>query len=69
MLEHPDGIDVELQASLGLCERLMTMLEEELQHIDATLANRTRGNEIIERLQTIPGIGPVASHVLYATIG
>ncbi len=69
MLEQPDGIDTELQQSLGLCERLMTMLEEELRYVDATLANRTRDNEIVERLQTIPGIGPVASQVLYATIG
>lgn len=69
MLEHPDGIDTELQESLGLCERFMTMLGEELRNVDAMLVNRTRGNEIIERLRTIPGIGPVASHVLYATIG
>ncbi len=69
LLEHPDGIDTELRQALGLCERFITMLDEELRHVDATLANRTRGNEVIERLRTIPGIGPVASHVLYATIG
>jgi transposase len=69
MLEQPEGIETELLDSLGLCERMMTMLGEELRHVDATLANRTRGNEVIERLQTIPGVGPVVAYEVYATIG
>jgi transposase len=69
LLEHPDGIETELLESLGLCERFITMLDEELAHVHATLACRTEGNEVIERLQTIPGVGHVVAVTLYAVIG
>jgi len=69
LLEHPDGVHTELLESLGLCERFITMLGEELAHVDATLVCRTEGNEVIERLQTIPGVGHVVAVMLYATIG
>lgn len=68
MLEPPEGIDTEQQRSLGLCQ-LMTTLEEELRHVETMQASQTHGNEVIERIQTFPGIGPVSSEVLYATIG
>jgi len=69
LLEHPDGVHTELLESLGLCERFITMLGEELAHVEATLVCRTEGNDVIERLQTIPGVGHTVAVVLYATIG
>ncbi len=62
MLEHPDGIDTMLLESLGLCERLTTQLAEELEHVDNTIRVRLSDNPVIERLQTIPGVGPLVSY-------
>lgn len=68
LLEHPDGIDATLFASLDLCERYITMLGEKLAHLDAKLMRRTEDNEVIERLQTVPGIGPLVAVMIYATV-
>ena len=69
LIERPDGVDTDILESLGLAQRFITLLEEELSHIEAMLHVRTRGHELVERLQTIPGIGPICATTIYATIG
>jgi transposase len=69
LLEHPNGVESELLESLGLCERSMTMLGEELRHIDAMLSCRTKNNEVVELLKTIPGFGEVVATTMYAVVG
>lgn len=54
LLERPEGLDTDVLESLGMCERFIEMLVEEVAHVDAMLAVRTEGNEVIARLQTIP---------------
>lgn len=69
LLERVEGLDTDVVESLGTCERFIDMLCEEVAHVDAMLAARTEKNDVITRLQTIPGIGPVASATIYATVG
>ncbi len=69
LLERPEGLDTDVFESLGMCERFIDMLREEVAQVDAMLATRTEGNEVVARLQTIPGIGPVAAATIYATVG
>ncbi len=69
LLEHPDGVDTTLLESLGLCERLITVLTEELGHIEASIHLRTKNNDVVERLKTIPGFGDVVAATTYAVIG
>lgn len=69
LLERVQGLDTDVVESLGMCERFIDMLCEEVAHVDAMLAARTENNAVITRLQTIPGIGPVASATIYATVG
>jgi transposase len=69
LIERPDGVDTNILESLGLAQRFITLLDEELAHIEAMMHVRTKDNEVIDRLQTIPGIGPICATTLYATIG
>lgn len=67
-LESPDGVDTDLLAALGLCDRTTALFTEELAELEAELAARVQGNEVVERLRTIPGFGKLVSACFYATI-
>jgi transposase len=69
LIERPDGIDTDVLETLGLAERFITLLEEEMHHIEAQLEVRTEHNDVIQRLQTIPGIGVVCATSIYALVG
>ena len=68
MTTHPEGVEPGLLSALGMCERAMELLDEELVHIDGMLETRTRDNAVIKRLRTIPGIGMLVALHLYAAI-
>jgi len=68
MTANPTGFEPELISALGLCERPIDLFDEELEHIDNVLALRTHDNPIIQRLRTIPGVGPLVATHLYAAI-
>jgi transposase len=68
MTEHPEGVEPSLLSALGMCERAMELLDEELVHLDGVLVDRTRDNAIIQRLRTIPGIGKLVAIHIYAAI-
>lgn len=68
LLEHPDGVEASLLRNLGRCERSMSMLDEELAHLEGEVFELLRGNEVVARLRTIPGVGELVSAHLYAAI-
>jgi transposase len=65
---RPEGWEPELLSALGMCERAMDLLDEEIVHIDGVLENRVRDNAIVQRLCTIPGIGKIVALHIYAAI-
>ncbi len=69
LLESPDGVETILLDGLGLCQRQVEILGEELEHIEAMLATRTAGIDAIQRLMTIPGVGPWVATSIYAAVG
>jgi transposase len=68
LIERPEGVETDLLSALGVCERAMDLLDEELVHIDVELEKRVRDNAIIQRLCTIPGIGKLVAIHIYAAI-
>jgi transposase len=69
LLEHPDGVNSELLDSLGLCERTLSLFNEECSDIDMKISRLISDNDTIQRLQTIPGVGELVSATLFASIG
>lgn len=63
------------QLASGMGEVVMDLharlrrIEEELAALDRKLAARLAGDELGERLQTIPGIGPITASLLCARMG
>lgn len=63
------------QLASGMDEVVMDLharlrrIEEELATLDRKLAARLAGDELGERLQTIPGIGPITASLLCARMG
>jgi transposase len=69
LLEDPKGVETVLLQSLGLCERTMSLFAEEQARLEQDLERRVEHNEVVKRLQTIPGIGKLVSVCFYATVG
>lgn len=44
-------------------------IEKRLKSCDTQVLNETRNNVICQRLQTIPGVGPVTATAIYAAVG
>lgn len=63
------GAPESLIAALALCRRQEAALREELAQLDAALRARTQTIEAVQRLMTVPGIGPLTATMLYAAIG
>jgi len=55
--------------TLALCQRQETTLRSELRQVEAALAACTGSIPAIERLMTVPAIGPLAAATIYATVG
>jgi transposase len=68
LTERPEGVETDLLSALGMCERAMDLLDEELVHIDNVLEEHVRDNAIVQRLCTIPGIGKIVALHIYAAI-
>jgi transposase len=68
MTANPKGVEPDLLSALGMCERAIEFLDEELVHIDGALEKRTHDNAVIQRLRTIPGIGQLVAIHIYAAI-
>ena len=68
MTANPEGFEGMLLTDLGRCERPLDLFDEELESIDHELDQLTRGNEVIRRLRTIPGIGRLVALHIYAAV-
>ena len=63
------GAPTSLTDALGLCQRQEAALRAELAQVDATLRGRTQAVAAIQRLMTVPGIGPLTATTIYAWVG
>ncbi|MGH8896653.1 MAG: IS110 family transposase [Egibacteraceae bacterium] len=63
------GAPASLTAALALCQRQEAALRTELAQLDAAVRARTQSVDAIQRLMTVPGIGPLTATMLYAWVG
>jgi len=63
------GAPASLTAALALCRRQEGALRAELAQLDTALRVRTQTVDAVQRLMTVPGIGPLTATMLYAWIG
>jgi transposase len=65
--EVPDIPTLACKVVIALAEQIRD-LELRLGELEKELAASSRGNEMVKRLRTIPGIGPVTASALAATV-
>ena len=63
------GASASLTDALALCRRQEVRLRAELAQLDAVVRERTQAIDAIQRLMTVPGIGPLTAATLYAWVG
>lgn len=63
------GAPPSLTDALALCQRQEAALRAELAQVDAVVRARTQTVEAIQRLMTVPGVGPLTATMLYAWVG
>jgi transposase len=59
---------LELTATLSPLRSLIEVLDDEITDADAALANQVTENEVVRRLMTLPGIGPVTASAYVAAL-
>jgi transposase len=57
-----------LTETLGPLERTIAQLTTEIATIDARLAGQAQGDAVVQRLQSVPGVGPVVALTFRATL-
>jgi transposase len=68
-LKESEGADEILAQSLELCERMHSVLTEELKQVDALLHERAKSSPEVERLMTIPAVGERVALMIHAWVG
>ena len=63
-----DAAPALLRAPLVALVEQAQSLDERVKALDRTLKQLTREHRVVERLESIPGIGPVTSTALYASV-
>jgi transposase len=63
------GAPPSLTDALALCQRQEGALRAELAQVDTVMRVRPQAVEAIQRLMTVPGIGPLTATMLYAWVG
>jgi transposase len=63
-LEMPEVLKAQLQPLM----RLLGDLQDELDAADSRIKTIVRGNEVVQRLCTVPGVGPITATAFVATI-
>ena len=66
---QPDGLEEHLAESLELCARMEHAASAELKRVEQQLLQRSKQQEAIERLKTIPGVGNLVAMTLFAWVG
>jgi len=69
VLEQSMGLERDVLGAVGMSERFIAVFDEEVAYLDGKLAALTREVQEAQRLQTIPGIGPVTAMTIYACVG
>ena len=60
IVEDPDsGLPTDATATLTVLVAALSHLETEIGKLDAEIARRARENDVVRRLMTVPGIGPL----------
>lgn len=65
--EVPDIPSLACKVVIALAEQIRD-LEVRLGELEKELRESSRGNEMVKRLQTVPGIGPITASALAATV-
>lgn len=68
-LAREEITDPYLVEGLELCRRKILSIRAEKGRLESLLAEATKGNDDIRRLQTIPGFGDVVATAVYAQVG
>ena len=68
-MESPEGLAGDIVESVELGQEFIDKLDRELAELDGVIDRAVRDNEVVKRLQTIPGVGRVIATTLYATVG
>ena len=68
-ISQPEGLDEHLAQSLDLCARMENSAALEQHRLEKELWERTKQNDAIQRLKTIPAVGDRVAVTLYAWIG
>lgn len=63
-LELPEDLRSEIAPLLAV----MGPLNEQIEHCDARIASLSESDEVVARLQTVPGVGPVTAATFRATV-
>jgi transposase len=63
------GASPSLTAALARCQRQAAALRAEFAQVDTALQARTQAVEAIQRLMTVPGIGPLTAAMIFAWVG
>lgn len=66
---QPHGLDEQLVATLERCARIHKTLARELTQLEATIRREVRSIDAVQRLQTIPAVGPWVAMTIYAWVG
>jgi transposase len=66
---RPYGLDEQLVAALKRYARLHETVASELTKLEATIRREARDIDAVQRLQTIPGVGPWVAMTIYAWVG
>jgi len=64
-----DGMSGHVACGLLRCQRMALALQQEQQQLEQELQARASGLEDVQRLQTIPGVGPQVALSIYAAVG
>jgi transposase len=65
----PNGVSMYVASGLARCQRMMLVLQQEQLLLDEELAHRAQRSQDVQRLQTIPGVGPLVALAIYAAVG
>jgi transposase len=62
------GVPAALAATLAPLQRTIATLSEEIARVDGRIQAEVQGDAIVERLQSVPGVGPVVAVTFRATL-
>jgi transposase len=62
------GVPAALAATLAPLQRTIATLSEEIARVDDRIQAEVQGDAIVERLQSVPGVGPVVAATFRATV-